>query len=372
MSNRIVYLIEDIHHPVGGVATVYRHVEILNIHGFTAFVGSRTKPATDFYETTAPLLIHGGHLQVKPGDVFVIPECWPHLVKALVGTPAKRLMFCQNQYYLPFTSDPRAGIAEFGVDGVIASSQAVKEFFRDVYGLTDLPLLPYAIDSARFAPAGRRQRQIAFMPRKLPEEAAFIQSVFRRRHSRYADVPWLPIERVTPKEAARIMGESACFLSLSHKESFGLPPLEAMACGCLVTGFHGDGGREYMTPENGWWAETGDYKACADGLVAALSVLDTGGPALAARRAAMAATVERYSPARLETALLTFWRSALSEFHFSEQNGQRLSVTFPEASTPPWWREWMPPIGLRAASRVRYYLRRFIKRRAYAGKYFAG
>jgi glycosyltransferase involved in cell wall biosynthesis len=356
MNNRIVYLLEVFPDIAGGVATIYRHVEILNAHGFTAFVGLRTKPKTDYYEINAPLLIHGGYLEVRTGDVFVVPECFPHLARPLMGTPAKLLMFCQNQYRLHFTSDPRAGIAEFGVHGVIASSQAVHDFFRNVYGLADLPLVPYAIDPARYAPTGRKKRQIAFMPRKLPEDAVFIQSVFRRRHARYADVPWLRISGVKQREAARLMAESQCFLSLSDKESFGLPPLEAIACGCMVAGFHGDGGREYMTPENGWWAETGDYQACADGLAAALDVLDKGGPALDTRRAAMAATVQRYNPARLESALLTFWRSTLSELDLAEQTSRNVSVAFPE----PWfrsWRDWVPPIGLRAASRVRSLLR---------------
>jgi hypothetical protein len=51
-----------------------------------------------------------------------------------------------------------------------------------------------------------------------------------------------------------------------------------MACGCMVAGFHGDGGREYMIPKNGWWADMGDYKGCTDGLCAAVEVLTTPGP----------------------------------------------------------------------------------------------
>jgi hypothetical protein len=355
MNNRIVYMLEPSPFPYGGYANIYRHVEILNAHGFTAFVGLRAKPETDFYGMNAPLLTHGGYLEVQPGDVFVIPECFPYLVKALVGTPAKRLMFCQNQYFLPFTSDPRAGIAEFGVHGVIASSQAVSDFFRDVYGVAELPLLPYAIDPARFTPDRNKKRQIAFMPRKLPQDASFIDSVFKRRYAHYADVPWLRIDGLTQREAARLMGESSCFLSLSHKESFGLPSLEAMACGCLVAGFHGDGGREYMTPENGWWAETGDYNACADGLAAALAVFDMGGPALEARRASMAATVERYNPARLESALLAFWRGQVADFELPEHVGQKLTVSLPTdaGAAALTWRDWMPPIIQRAVSNLR-------------------
>jgi hypothetical protein len=52
------------------------------------------------------IVIHGA---ARAGDVFVIPECLAHLSRALISTPAKRLMFCQNQYYLAFTSDPRRG-----------------------------------------------------------------------------------------------------------------------------------------------------------------------------------------------------------------------------------------------------------------------
>jgi Glycosyl transferases group 1 len=260
--------------------------------------------------------------------VFVIPESFPRYVKALMDTP-KRLMFCQNHYLLSFGSFSGKGILEFGVHGIIASSQAVLEFFRGTYGLTDLPLLPYAIDTARFAPSNRKTRQIAFMPRKLPEDAAFIKAIFRRRHQGYADVPWLRVDGLAQGEAARLMGESTCFLSLSYKESFGLPPLEAMACNCLVAGYHGDGGREYMTNGNGWWAETGDYMACADGLADALAVLDRGGPALDARHTAMRATVERYNQTQLESALLAFWHAEMMKFDLPEGKGERRSVALP-------------------------------------------
>jgi glycosyl transferase family 1 len=143
----------------------------------------------------------------------------------------------------------RAGIAEFGVHRVIASSEAVRDFFRGIYAIPDLPLLPCAVDPGRFRPAARKKRQIAFMPRKLKADAAFISQVDQR-------------------------GAWVKFLSLSHKESFGLPPLEAMACGCIVAGFHGDGGREYMIPKN---ADMGDYKGCAEA-PAAVEVLTTPGP----------------------------------------------------------------------------------------------
>jgi hypothetical protein len=311
-ERRIIYILEPFPVPFGGVAAIYRHVEILTENGLPAYVALPEKPKIDFYQTTAPLLIHGGRLQPRPGDIFVIPEGFEGYVRALMPFPAKRFMYCQNQYYLPFTVNARGGIGEFGVHGIIASSIAVQKFFQDVYGVSDLPLLPYAIDPKRFAAADFKKRQIAFMPRKLREDGIFIAAALKRRHPRCADIPWIPIDGTTQTQSAHIMGESAVFLSLSHRESFGLPPLEALACGCLVAGFHGDGGREYMTPENGWWAEPGDWKACVDGLAAAFELIDRGGSELDARRRAAAQTLQQYSPSRLESALLAFWRRELS------------------------------------------------------------
>ena len=322
-DRRILFFMQPFPFPSGGVATIYRHAEILAEHGFPAYVTLPEKPPVDFYGSHAPLIVHGGNMPVGPGDIFVVPEGYPEIVAALKSTPAKRLMFCQNQYYLPFTPDPRAGFAEFGVHGVIASSDAVRAFFGDVYGLTDVPFVPYAVDPAIFAPVPEKRRQIAFMPRKLAQDIPLICAVFQRRHQRHAGVPWVAIDGKTRRETAAILAESDVFLSLSHKESFGLPPLEAMACGCLVAGFHGDGGREYITSENGWWAETGDWKACVDGLAAALDLLAGGGNTSTARREAMAATVARYSPARMEAELLGFWRKELVTPFLPDQQATR-------------------------------------------------
>ena len=321
-DRRVIFLLKPLPSPSGGVAAIYRHVEILNTHGVPAFVALRKKPKVDFYRTTAPQLIFGNALlgkraslrrQVRAGDIWVVPEVYPDYIRMLEGTPAKRLMLCQNHYFLPLPLDSRGGIDEFSVHGVIATTESIQSFFRDVYS-TPVPYLhSYAIDPQIFAPALVKKRQIAYMPRKLSnEDVAFLIACFKRRHASYSGVPWVKIADVPQSEAARIMGESGVFLSLSHKDSLGLPPLEAMACGCLVAGYHGDGGRTFMTPDNGWWADTGDWKACIDGLAAALAVFDSGGDAVVARRRAMAATVAHYGLERLERDVVSFWRQELA------------------------------------------------------------
>lgn len=304
---RIRYLLPPFDKPFGGVATIHRHVAWLAAEGLDAAIALTAPPPRDFYGPGAPVAYD---YAPAPGDRLVLPEGALSLATPFVGAPVRRLMFCQNQYYLPFGVDPRRGIAEFGVDRIFGSSVAVRDFFRDVYAL-DVPIVPYSIDPAAYAPA-TKVRAILLMPRKRGDLAAFLHHTFRRRHARHAGVTWVAIDGAGVAEAAAEMGRAQWFLSLSYRESFGLPPLEAMACGAIPVGYKGDGGREYMTEANGFWAEEEDWLACVDALARAIDMVDSDPAAHRAMRAAGAATVARYSPSVARAALLEFWRDELA------------------------------------------------------------
>jgi hypothetical protein len=309
---RIIFFLAPFSVPFGGVATILEHVRVLSKNGISAWVAMPEQPTLDFYQTDVPTIIYSDALEVFENDMCVFPEGLLGYIQAVKGRPAKRLMFCQNQYYLPFSARPELGFSEFHLDGVIASSLAVHSFLEDVYGLENIPLIPYAIDPSAYARESHKKRQIAFMPRKLGDYVPFIQATFVRIYPDYLDIPWVAIHQMTRRDAAQVLSESAIFLSLSDKESFGLPPLEAMASGCVVAGFHGDGGREYMTEGNGWWAETGDWRACVHGLAAALETFDQGGAALEDYQRRAMQTVEAYSVEIMEEKLLAYWRHEMA------------------------------------------------------------
>src|SRR5262249_15023942 len=77
---------------------------------------------------------------------------------------------------------------------------------------------------------------------------------------RHALAGWelVPIHGRSEAEVAALLRECLLFLSFGHPEGCPLPPLEAMACGCLVIGYHGRGGREYFHPDFCYPIETGD------------------------------------------------------------------------------------------------------------------
>jgi len=77
---------------------------------------------------------------------------------------------------------------------------------------------------------------------------------------------------LTDEELARIYSSSDVFLFTSRAESFGLVPLEAMACGAAVVSTDAKGNRDYMVNGyNALVAKTHDPAELADLLVEALT-----------------------------------------------------------------------------------------------------
>ena len=91
---------------------------------------------------------------------------------------------------------------------------------------------------------------------------------------------------------------------MSRLEGFGLPPLEAMASGCLVVGFTGFGGLEYATKENGFWCGEDDLVTCACTLATAVRLVREQHPLVEQTVAAALQTAAAYSSLRQEQELL--------------------------------------------------------------------
>ena len=63
-------------------------------------------------------------------------------------------------------------------------------------------------------------------------------------------------------------------MSSGHPEGFGLPAAEAMLAGCIVVGYHGYGGREFLTEELAFPIDVGDVVAFADRVAEILRQLE--------------------------------------------------------------------------------------------------
>jgi Glycosyltransferase len=126
-------------------------------------------------------------------------------------------------------------------------------------------------------------------------------------------VEWVEIRNMTPDEVAKTLASCHIFLSTGFPEGCPLPPLEAMASGCLVVGFTGYGGWDYMRQAspgqyaprialrpvpwggNGLYAPDGDVLEASFLLHAAITMVRENAPEYAGIREQAMLTATAYS-----------------------------------------------------------------------------
>ena len=305
-NKRILYMLHAFDKPFGGVQQTRRHVRVLNEIGFNAAVVIDSDKDAHFYGDPVPR-IFDRDLKISAGDICVVPEGWRQHAIELSRTSATMVCYCQNHYYLNRMFGPGESFRSFRIATVACCSRQTANFVERFYGAERVAVLPCAVDPYPAA-VGPRKFAVAYMPRKGRGDLGVIHDVFRRKYPVHADVPWVGIDGVSHEEARAMLARCAVFLSMSHREGFGLPPIEAMSGGGLVVGFHGGGGLDYATARNGLWREEGDLVGCADALAEALTLLRAGRSEAADMVTEGRRTASRYSPEALHAALSSFWK----------------------------------------------------------------
>lgn len=265
---RIIYLCPFPKNAItGGIKTAYRHVELLSELGYDAHVW-QPEGCPSWFRSPSRVITQLPEDLLRPDDTLVFPEVigFPDFTPLLRTTrPCTKLLFCQNQYYVFNELIPRTTFAALGFRDVFASSLACKGLLERVLHLRDVAVIPYDINHALFRPR-EKKLQIAVVPRKMPQIASTIGFIFKAKYPDTRHIPFAVADNFTEEQLAEVLGTSHILLALNQMESLGLVPLEAMASGCVVTGFHGYGGLEYANTETGFWHAPDQLEEVADSL----------------------------------------------------------------------------------------------------------
>ncbi|MEQ9334204.1 hypothetical protein, partial [Thalassobaculum sp.] len=241
---RIYYLVDQ-RRIAGGIKVAYRHVATLRRNGLDAVIVHRVAERPDWFAVPDIPIAGFSDLTFEAADVVVMPEDARHTLRTMAGLPPRKVMFCQNHFYLASglveTRDPR----RLGIEAVMTSGDEIARFLR--WRLPDLPLstVHLAIDPDLYRPLPEKRLQVAAVPRKRPYEYRFIRDMVSFDCPASDRFGWVELTDASEAEVAQAMAHSAVFLSLARLEGVGLTGLEAMSCGCAVTGFLGGGGREF-------------------------------------------------------------------------------------------------------------------------------
>jgi glycosyltransferase involved in cell wall biosynthesis len=307
---RVLYISHDNPRPSGGVRTLYRHVEILRKAGFDASVVQHQQGfRMAWFQSDAPVLYAEGGLALESADWVVIPEDHGAALEGFRNVGCSKAIFCQGHYHVFEFIPAGSSWTAYGVTQVLASSGPIRDFVRTVFGI-EPAYVPLSLDLDLFRPAENPpELQLAFMPRKGAHHVRSIQGILHHRAPDLREIPWIAIDGRNEAEVAAILGRSAFFLSTGLREGFGLPPLEAMACGAMVVGFRAGGGSEYATQENGFWVADEDTFALADKLIEVLRAYRdaNSSPLWASLRSAGYATAARYTRAAEAQRVVAFW-----------------------------------------------------------------
>ena len=294
-SRSVWFICPDYQLPSGGVRKLYRCVDILNSAGLdAAIVHSRSGFRCGWFDNETRV-VSARDAWLGSSDVLVIPEIYGRSICDL-PTGVRQVIFNQNVYNtmdqitespihaLPYTANPDLAF-------VLVVSQDNAEVLESTFPGIPVQRLRLGIDPALFhLPSTRKLRRIAYMPRKRRGDA---RDVIQHLKDARALEGWeiVAIDGESESETARLLRSSKLFLSFSKREGFGLPPLEALACGCIVVGYHGSGGREYFHPPFATAVEDGNVAAFATAVQAVLCNIDEN-PAFAD---AMASTASRFA-----------------------------------------------------------------------------
>ncbi|MCR5878440.1 glycosyltransferase [Phenylobacterium sp. J367] len=309
---RIVYLGFPQGEVTGGQKMILRHVETLRDLGFDAIAWNNPE------NVPAPGLDHRAPVEVgtafRAADILVVPDDAPRaLAQASQMVRKRSVVFCQSAISLASVGAP--SIDHYPAERFppfITVAPGVAGAIRRIYPQADVHVVPAFADERLFQPGNQRRNRIVVWPKKRPAEARAIRSLLPRLHPQSA-LPFVAIDKAPERDMARAFASSTVFLSLARMESLGITPLEAMASGCVVAGFTGIGGRDFATPENGFWVEEDNVFAATDALAAACDLVRRGGPDLVRMWEAGRATAEAWSYARFRVRLEETWMTLAPE-----------------------------------------------------------
>jgi hypothetical protein len=315
--SRILYISHDINQPRGGVGVLYDHVAALRENGFDAFIVHTTRAFRyPFARRDVPVLDASSSFNFLKTDILVVPEDHARFIKACRDLSCRKVLFCQNHFYVFRGIAPGQTWSEFGFTAYLCVSTPIRNAMERWFGVSASVVRP-SVDAIFFSEEIKpidSPIRIACMPRKGVNNLRLVQCLLTADgFSARTGLVWLEIDGLPKEQVAGRLRDAHIYISTSAHDGLGLPPLEAMAAGCLLVGFTGGGGLDYASPRNGVWVENQDPWVLAEALEQTVAGLRDphAGPSLHAIRAGGQATALNYNRAQFERDLLAFWTAQI-------------------------------------------------------------
>lgn len=245
---KITYLCPATNKPSGGVRRIFRHVKFLADAGYDVCVGlPKSKSDITWFEHDVPIM-RGDVFTSSPGDVYVVPDGFIHVLEAIKDQPVKKVVLALG-FMSPFYSLP-CGLSweDYNVDAVMVNNRGITEFlyFSKVWPPHKrVHLVCTAVDRSLFYynPSDKK-KLVSFYSKYHDGQVEMLIKIMKMRG--FGDWEFIELAMYTLEEYASIIRESSIFVCRMFCEGLSVPILEAMMSGCLCVGSHGAGGNDFV------------------------------------------------------------------------------------------------------------------------------
>ena len=293
---KILYWLENFPDPCGGVHKIYDDVMLLNELGYESYVLHDTPFRVSWFKHNVPV-ISLKYMDVSSEDIVVIPE-YKSLVIEKFRKCKYKIFYVQSWYYVNEIPDD--------YDFIITAGDYDAQWLYENRGIEVDGIIHNGIDFNLFypSPENRVLNRVLYLHRKNGSDGDYIRLNLQGKMG----LDFQCIDEISQEELAEEYRMADIFIALGTNEGFQMPPIEAMACGCIVVGYSGHGALQYMRhKENCFIVEDLDK----DGLIKAIITIVNDKSLKEKMRRNGYKTSKRYSLERQKDDLKNFYEKII-------------------------------------------------------------
>jgi hypothetical protein len=180
-------------------------------------------------------------------DFVIIPEIWAHFAEDLnlKKRKVRYSIFVQGSYHMNSHENfEKIRLSYEKADFILTTSEYSLNFIKSLFPKCKNKILKINLSTKyQIIKKFNKINLITTISRKLPSHIQLL--LFYLKNKLPANWKLEILENIDNDQLKRKLLKSKIFLSFSHFEGFGLPPLEAALAGNKIIGYDGGGGQEY-------------------------------------------------------------------------------------------------------------------------------
>jgi hypothetical protein len=231
--------------PSGGVKIIYQHCDILNSNGYKTYpVHLGNFKINWFPHKTSAIRENKALSMIRESDILICPEIIP-----LAAQPFKcknKISFIQGWSIVDKSTGPNKSFEDFGFTHLLACSNYNKTYMKSRSKLPcSVVINGIELNDFQYRPKLKKTKHVLYLNRRNVNDAREAIGMLEpeiRRTARFIELE----NRYNQNLMIKNYQKADIFIATGYPEGFGLPSLEAMACGCTVVGFTGGGGTEFI------------------------------------------------------------------------------------------------------------------------------